>query len=59
VGFVVEKVDWGRFSPSALVSLLNSHFPDCSMLIIYDPGLVKQAKQWPQSQVDSVLPHEN
>jgi hypothetical protein len=31
----------------------NSHSTDCSTLIIYHPGLVKQARQWPTCQVDS------
>jgi hypothetical protein len=33
VGFVVDKADWGRFSPSTLVSPA-SHSTDCFTLII-------------------------
>jgi hypothetical protein len=56
------KRDWGRFSLSTLVSAANSHFTDCSTLIIiiiiiYHPGLVQYAKHWPTYQVDSVSPH--
>jgi hypothetical protein len=47
VGFVVDKV--ASFSPA------NSHSTDCSTIIIsYHLGLVQQAKQWPQYQVDSL-----
>jgi hypothetical protein len=46
VGSVVDKVAWGRFSPSTSVSPANLH-SDCSTIIIYHLGLVQQAKQWP------------
>jgi hypothetical protein len=48
---------WGRFSPSTSVSPANLHPTDCSILIIYHPGLVQWAKQWPTYQVGSVSPH--
>jgi uncharacterized integral membrane protein len=34
------KWRWGRFSPSTLVSSVNSHFNDYFTIIIYRPGLV-------------------
>jgi hypothetical protein len=34
------KWRWGKFSPSASLSAVNSHSTDCSTLIIYYPGLV-------------------
>jgi hypothetical protein len=40
VGIVVEKWQWGRFSPSASVFPDNSHSTDCSTLI-YHLGLVQ------------------
>jgi hypothetical protein len=46
------------FLKSTSVSPANSHSTDCStIIIVYQLGLVQQAKQWPQYQVDSVLPH--
>jgi hypothetical protein len=52
-------LDSGRFSPSTSVSPANSNSADCSTITITcHPGLVHQAKQWPQYQVDSVSPHE-
>jgi hypothetical protein len=58
------KWRWGRFSPNASVSPANSHSTGCFTLviiiiiiIIYQPGLVQHAKQWPKYQVDSVSPH--
>jgi hypothetical protein len=45
VGFVVDKVTLGRFSPSTSVSPANSHSTGCStfiiIIIIYHPGLVQ------------------
>jgi hypothetical protein len=42
VGFVVDKVALGRFSPSTSVSPANSHSTDCStFIVIYHPGLVQ------------------
>jgi hypothetical protein len=50
---------WGKFSPNTSVSPANSHSTGCStIIIIYHLGLVQQAKQLPQYQVDSVSPHE-
>jgi hypothetical protein len=44
VGFVVEKVVLGGFSPSTSVSPANSLSTDCStFIIVYHPGLVQQA----------------
>jgi hypothetical protein len=49
---------WGSFSPSTSASPANSHSTNCSkFIIIYHPGLVQSAKQWPTYQVDSVSPH--
>jgi hypothetical protein len=44
----------GRFSPSTSVSPANIHSTDCSIIIIYHPGLVQQANsgrrtKWTQS----------
>jgi hypothetical protein len=36
-----KKWYWGRFSPSTSVSPANSHSTNCSIIIIYDPGLVQ------------------
>jgi hypothetical protein len=36
----------------------DSHFTDCSTLIIYHPGLVQHAS-WPAYQVDTVSPQPN
>jgi hypothetical protein len=44
VGFVVDKVALGQFSPITWVSSANSYSTDCSTLIIYRPGLEKLAK---------------
>jgi hypothetical protein len=53
------KWHWGRFPPSTTVSLPNSHSSGYSTLIIiiiiiitiiYHPGLVQQAKEWPTSR---------
>jgi hypothetical protein len=47
VGFVVDKVALGQFSPSTAVSPANLHSTDCStiiiiiIIIIYDVGLVQ------------------
>jgi hypothetical protein len=35
MGFAVEKVALGQFSPSTSVSPANSHSTSCSILIIY------------------------
>jgi hypothetical protein len=35
------KWHWGRFSPSTLVSPANPHSTDCSIIIVYHPGLVQ------------------
>jgi hypothetical protein len=35
------KWHWGKFSLCTSVSPANSHFTDCSTLIIYHPGLVQ------------------
>jgi hypothetical protein len=40
VGFVLNKLALGRFSPSTSVSLDNSHSTKCSILI-YHPELVQ------------------
>jgi hypothetical protein len=58
VGFVVDKVALGQVFSSTSVSPANSHFTDCSTIIIIYLGLVQEAKQWPQYQADSVSPHE-
>jgi hypothetical protein len=48
------KWHWGRFSPRTSVSPANLQSTDCStIIIIYHLGLVQQAKQWPQYQLDS------
>jgi hypothetical protein len=53
------KWHWGRFPSSTPVFPANSHSTDYStIIIIYHLGLVQQAKQWPQYQVDSVSPHK-
>jgi hypothetical protein len=40
VGFVVDKVALGQFSPNTSVSTAKSHFIDCStVIVIYHPGL--------------------
>jgi hypothetical protein len=57
VKFVVDKVALGMFSPSISVYPANSHSTNCSILIIYLPKLLKQAKQWPTCQVDLFSPH--
>jgi hypothetical protein len=42
VGFVVDKVAWGRFSPSTSVSPANLHSTNCSTVtLIYHLGLVQ------------------
>jgi hypothetical protein len=42
---MVEKVALGQVFPSTLVSPANSHSTECStIIIIYHPGLVQQAK---------------
>jgi hypothetical protein len=58
VGFVVDKMHWGRFSLSTSVSPANSHSNCSTVIIIYHLGLVQWAKQWLHYQVDSVSPHE-
>jgi hypothetical protein len=40
VGFVVNKMAWGRFSPGISVSPANSHSTDGSTPV-YHPGLVQ------------------
>jgi hypothetical protein len=51
VGFVMDKVTLGRFSPSTSVSPANSDSTNCSTFFIgYHPGLVTY-------QVDSASPH--
>jgi hypothetical protein len=58
VGFVVDKVTLGQVSPSISISYANFYSIDCSTLfIIYRPGLIERAKQWPVYEVDSVSPH--
>jgi hypothetical protein len=42
VGFVVDKVYWGRFSLSTSASPSNSYSTKCSRLICH-PGLVQEA----------------
>jgi hypothetical protein len=59
VGFLVDRAALGRFFPSTLVSNNNDSTDFSTVIIIHHPGLVKQAKQWPMYQVDSVLPHRN
>jgi hypothetical protein len=52
VGFVVDKVAWGRFSSSASISPAN-HSNDCStLIIIHHPGLVQKAKLYPERNQD-------
>jgi hypothetical protein len=58
VGFVVVKVALGHICSEYLGFPANSHSTDLSTIITYHLGLVKQAKQWPQYQVDSVSPRE-
>jgi hypothetical protein len=42
VGFVVDKVALGKFSPTTSVSPANFYSTDCStLIIIYHPGLVQ------------------
>jgi hypothetical protein len=41
VGFLVNKVALGKFSPSTSVSPANPHSTDCSIIIIDHPGLVQ------------------
>jgi hypothetical protein len=42
VGFVVDKVGWGRFSPSTSVSPANLYSTNFSTITItYHPGLVQ------------------
>jgi hypothetical protein len=50
------KWHWDRFSPSTSVAPANSHPTDFStLIIIYRPELVQQAKEWPVYQVGSSL----
>jgi hypothetical protein len=57
VGLMIDKVALGQvFFLSTSVSLANSHFTNCSVLI-YHPRLVQQASWWPRYQVDSVSPN--
>jgi hypothetical protein len=35
------KWHWGTFSPSTSVSPASPHSTDCSIIIIYHPGLVQ------------------
>jgi hypothetical protein len=51
VGFVVDKVAWGRFSPSTSASPANSRSTDCATPVTsHHPGLVQGAKQWTSTQ---------
>jgi hypothetical protein len=57
--FVMDKVALGAGILRVIWSAppLNSHYTDCSTLIIYHPGLIQWAKQWPTYQLDSVSPN--
>jgi hypothetical protein len=49
-----ENASWIRSTPSCegtSVSPTSSHSTNCSTLIIYHPGLVQKASQWPTYQV--------
>jgi hypothetical protein len=60
VGFVVDKVALGQVFSEYFGSPANSHYTDCSriIIIIYHLELVKLAKQWLKYQVDSVSTHQ-
>jgi hypothetical protein len=58
VGFVVDKLELGKFSASTSVSPASCRTTGCSTLIIlHHPGLVEYTKQWPTYRVDSVSRH--
>jgi hypothetical protein len=48
----------GQVFSNTSVSPANSHFTNCfTLVIVYHPGLVQYAKQWPTCQDDSVSLH--
>jgi hypothetical protein len=44
MGFVVDKVHWGKFSPSTSVSPANQSTKYSTHIIVHQPGLVEQAQ---------------